>query len=397
MAAFALALVTAVPAHAADVTYSSVLDGSSPTWNRVLNCGTVSGVGTNVSYHAQRFTVDATGSYVLEMVSTTLPDGDGHFTLYSGSFNPAAPLTNCIGVDDDSGTGFMPRLNLVLTSGTVYVLVTSTYANASYGSFTNTISGPGTASFPTTVTVEQAAGQADPTSVAEVEFDVEFSEAVTGLGESAFVIGGTAGATTVTLTGSGTSYVATVTGMTAAGTVTLSLPVGAAQAADGSLNEASTSLDNSVQFSPPAPTVTVEQASGQDDPTSDAEIQFAVEFSAPVTGLDISSFLISGTASSSATSLTGSGASYVLTVTATSAGTVTVTLPGGAATAFGVPNEASTSLDNTITYESGYEGETPGLADSGGGEVPLSLAAALLAAGLLVLGLGRRRRAAQAR
>lgn len=395
-AVLALALVSAPPAYAATVTYSSVLDSSSTTWHRPLRCTLLSGAGTSVAYHVQEFTVDVDGLYRLEMTSSTLFNKDGHFTLYAGAFNPALPFTNCLTADDDSGAGLMPRLDVELTAGTNYILVTSPFENGYQGSFTNEISGPGTARLSATVTVEQSLGQGDPTSAPEVEFDVEFSEPVTGLDGGDFIIGGTAGATTVALTGAGASYVATVTGMTAAGTVTLRLPSGAAQAADATPTAASTSLDNIVEFAPPAPTATVEQALGQDDATTDPEIRFAVEFSGPVTGLDVSSFLVSGTASSSATSLTGSGSSYVLTVTAATAGTVIVSLPAAAATgAFGVLNEASTSLDNTVTYQ-GQE-QAAGLAATGAGEPPLILAAALLGAGVLALILARRRRLAEQR
>ncbi|MDM7923976.1 MAG: right-handed parallel beta-helix repeat-containing protein, partial [Pyrinomonadaceae bacterium] len=70
-----------------------------------------------------------------------------------------------------------------------------------------------------TVTIDQAAGQGDPTSDAAIDFTATFSEAVTGFDASDVVISGTAGATTVQITGGPTVYNVAVSGMTGSGTV----------------------------------------------------------------------------------------------------------------------------------------------------------------------------------
>lgn len=106
---------------------------------------------------------------------------------------------------------------------------------------------------------------------------------------------------------------------------------------------------------PTTPTVTVEQAESQADPTSVASIVFDVTFSEPVTGLTIADFTIGGTAGGTATLLEslGTGAHYRLTVTGIpSSGTVTASLSGSNAQSvnFGINNAASTSDDNTVTY-----------------------------------------------
>ena len=97
------------------------------------------------------------------------------------------------------------------------------------------------------VTIEQAAAQADPTSTSPINFTVTFSETVTGFATGDVTLAGSAGATTGTVTGAGTTYNVAVTGMTGDGTVIASL---AAAVADG--NFASTSIDNSVTFTLPA-------------------------------------------------------------------------------------------------------------------------------------------------
>ena len=100
-----------------------------------------------------------------------------------------------------------------------------------------------------TVTIEQAAGQADPTGVSPITFDVVFSEAVSDFVTGDVTLSGTAGATTGAVTGSGTTYTVAVSGMTGNGTVIASLAAGVATG-DVSLlgNMASTSTDNTVTY-----------------------------------------------------------------------------------------------------------------------------------------------------
>jgi predicted outer membrane repeat protein len=110
-------------------------------------------------------------------------------------------------------------------------------------------------STPPTVTINQAATQADPASAEPIIFDVVFSEPVTGFSGSDVVLSGTATGGQVLVRGSGSTYRALVSFLTGSGTVTASIPAGAAQAADGEGNQASTSTDNTVTFrynSPPS-------------------------------------------------------------------------------------------------------------------------------------------------
>ena len=52
----------------------------------------------------------------------------------------------------------------------------------------------------------------------------------------------------------------------------------------GNPNVASTSTDNTVTYDTTPPTVTINQATGQADPTSGTTVNFTVVFSEPVTG-----------------------------------------------------------------------------------------------------------------
>src|SRR5204862_99600 len=92
-------------------------------------------------------------------------------------------------------------------------------------------------------------------------------------------LGGTApGTLTATVTGGGTTYDVAVSGMTGSGTVIASLGAGVAHDAAGNANTASSSADNTVTYDVTAPAVTVNQASGQSDPTNAAPIHFTVIF-----------------------------------------------------------------------------------------------------------------------
>ncbi len=101
------------------------------------------------------------------------------------------------------------------------------------------------------VTVNQAAGQADPTSTTPVNFTVVFSEHVTGFDATdVSLTGSTAGVSSanIVVTGSGANYNVAVSNITSSGTVRASVPANRAQDIVGKLNTASTSTDNTVTF-----------------------------------------------------------------------------------------------------------------------------------------------------
>ena len=109
------------------------------------------------------------------------------------------------------------------------------------------------------VTINQAAGQADPTNTSPILFTVVFNEPVTGFTSNSgdVVLSGASGANAYTVSGGPSTYTVSVTGMNANGNVTATVPVGAAFDAAGNGNAASTSTDNSVTFVATIPTTTV--------------------------------------------------------------------------------------------------------------------------------------------
>ena len=101
---------------------------------------------------------------------------------------------------------------------------------------------------PPTVTINQAAGQPDPVGGSPLLFDVVFSEPVTDFTAEDITLSGTAGATGAVVAGSGTTYAVGVFGMTQQGTVVAPIAPGVAHDAANNANLASTSTDNTVQF-----------------------------------------------------------------------------------------------------------------------------------------------------
>ena len=256
-----------------------------------------------------------------------------------------------------SGTTYNVAVSGMTGSGTVIASIAAEVAHDAAGnpseattSTDNTVTYDVTAP---TVTINQAAGQADPTSASPINFTVVFSEPVTDFATGDVTLDGTAGATTATVTGSGTTYNVAVSGMTGSGTVIASIAAEVAHDAAGNPCEASTSTDNMVTYDVTAPTVTINQAAGQADPTSASPINFTVVFSEPVTDFATGDVTLSGTAGATTATVTGSGTTYNVAVSGmTGIGTVIASIAAEVAhDAAGNPCEASTSTDNMVTYD----------------------------------------------
>jgi hypothetical protein len=205
---------------------------------------------------------------------------------------------------------------------------------------------------PPSVTINQAVGQPDPTNASSINFTVVFSEVVTDFVSGDVSLGGTAGATTATVTGGPITYTVAVSGMTTSGTVIASITPGVAHDAAGNPNTASISTDNSVTYDITPPTVTIDQAATQIDPTNTSPINFTVVFSETTTDFATGDVSLSGTALPTVATVTGSGTTYNVAVSGMTAnGTVIASIPAGVAKDIaGNPNIASTSTDNSVTY-----------------------------------------------
>jgi hypothetical protein len=262
-----------------------------------------------------------------------------------------------------SGSTYTAAVSGMTTSGTVIATIPAGGASDAAGnpntastSTDNTVTFNAPDTTAPSVTINQGATQADPTSTAPINFTVVFSEPVTGFTGNDVAIAGTAGgAKTVTVSGGGSTYTAAVSGMTTSGTVVATIAAGVATDAAGNGNATSTSTDNSVTFNADTtgPTVTIDQAAGQADPTDASPINFTVVFSDAVSGFTAADVTITGTAGGTKTAVVSGGPSmYSVAVSdMASSGTVVATIAAGVATdAAGNGNTASTSTDNTVTF-----------------------------------------------
>ena len=204
-----------------------------------------------------------------------------------------------------------------------------------------------------TVTISPAAGQKNPTNTGPVHFAVVFSKQVLGFSASSVTITSSGGGTlTDTFTGSGPAYDVMVSGMTGSCQIVANVAAGAVHDVAGNGNSASTG-SNLITYDVTPPTVTINQAANQADPTSQSTIHFTAVFSKPVFDFSPIDVNLSGTAKGSLTdTITGSGTTYDVAVTGMQgSGTVIATIPAGQVhDAPGNVNLGSTSTDNSVTY-----------------------------------------------
>lgn len=106
----------------------------------------------------------------------------------------------------------------------------------------------------TSVTINQASGQLDPTSVSPINFTATFSNPIdpSTFTREDLTLGGTAGATIATIgqvaPNNGTTFNIAISGMISSGIVTVSLDTGKVTDLAGNSNNASTSADNNVAY-----------------------------------------------------------------------------------------------------------------------------------------------------
>ena len=200
-------------------------------------------------------------------------------------------------------------------------------------------------------TVTHAATSADKAS-----FQVTFAQSVTGFGSEDVTVSGTpvpAGGATVSVTGSGTTYTVTVSGLSGSGAVNLSVKPNGATGPLGFQNAASNTA--TVTFANATVGATVALAAGQvatvpHSATAADTATFAVTFTQAVTGFAADDLTVTGgvvPAGGATVSVSGSGASYTVTVSGLSGtGSVNVSVNAGAVTGpLGETNPAS----NTAT------------------------------------------------
>jgi uncharacterized repeat protein (TIGR01451 family) len=287
--------------------------------------------GTNLTY---TITLTNAGPNVADTVSLsdTLPAGTTFKSLTSpGGWSCTTPAVG------SGGTVSCGIANMPVGSA-IFTLTVQVDANVAHGTvLSNTAAVSSTTSDPTpgnqsatatttvidgiapTVTINQAAGQADPALSSPVNFTVVFNEPVSGFDSTDVNLSGTASATTAVVTEigpmNGTTYNVAVSGMTASGTVIAAIPAGAAIDAAANTNTASTSTDDTVTFAPVFPVATGIVRAGA-SPTNATSVQFTVTFSEDVTSVDSGDFSLasSGVTGASIASVSGSGTTRIVSV-----------------------------------------------------------------------------------
>ena len=143
-----------------------------------------------------------------------------------------------------------------------------------------------------TVAIEQTVGQGDPTNATSINFTVTFSETVTDFtGSDVNLSASTApGTLSAVVTGSGTTYNVAVSGYDRGWSRDLIDPGrGSPGCSRQSKHGIDLSTDNTVTYIAGPLNVTVNQATGQNDPTNSLPVNFTVVFSRPI---DTSTFTI---------------------------------------------------------------------------------------------------------
>ncbi|MBI2332247.1 MAG: metallophosphoesterase [Chloroflexi bacterium] len=161
----------------------------------------------------------------------------------------------------------------------------------------------------------------NPTNAIEVNFQVNFSEAVTGVDISDFTLTtNLTGASITNISGSGNSPIITVNTGNGDGTLRLDLadndtilsslgiPLGGVGAANGNFTAGETyTVDKTT------PSV-ISISPVNLNPTNAAAVEFAVVFAEPVSGVDLADFSLVTSNGATLTGITGSGTNYTVSV-----------------------------------------------------------------------------------
>jgi len=214
--------------------------------------GTTNG-GVDTSSPAQTFTISVDAP-VITLSPATLPDG-----ILAFAYSQTITASGGTGTYTFAVTAGTLPTGLTLSSagvlsgspialGTFNFTVTATDSSGGSGPFMGSQAYSITINNGMSVTIDQDAGQADPTNISPINFTVVFSAVTTDFATGDVTLSGTAGATTAIVTGSGTTYNVAVSGMTSNGTVIAEIDAGVATDAGGNPNNASTSTDNTVTY-----------------------------------------------------------------------------------------------------------------------------------------------------
>ncbi|HCA57666.1 MAG TPA: hypothetical protein DEP46_06715, partial [Blastocatellia bacterium] len=213
---------------------------------------------------------------------------------------------------------------------------------------------------PPIVSINQRAGQPDPTTSDIVMFDISFDQQVFGFTEEDISLA----SSTIDLSNVDT-FLAYDEGSTTASYrvsdivsngqfVRATILTGAVTDRAGNVSGPSVSTDNTVTVDNVRPSVAVTQAAGQPDPAFTQPINFTAQFSETVYNFNTSSLILSGTAglANAQAVITGSGSTYNIAISnvVANGGTVRLSLQTGAGVdAAGNLSYTLINTDNQVT------------------------------------------------
>ncbi|MCC7441858.1 MAG: hypothetical protein IT285_09500 [Bdellovibrionales bacterium] len=210
-------------------------------------------------------------------------------------------------------------------------------------------------------TLQQAPAQLDPTNSLSADFDLVFSEPITPATLTPSDIqqlGSAPGVTwTITNLGDGINFTLHADAASGPGTLRPFLPPGAVSDASGNLNAGSTGADGTVTYDTVAPTISLNQAGGQADPTNSFPVIFDLVFSEPINPgtFDASDITQTGSATGVVWTLSNTGDDRNFTLSATGVATSGTLIPSVLASVVsdlaGNGNMSSASTDNIVLFD----------------------------------------------
>jgi hypothetical protein len=329
------------------------------------------GTAPGAKSDASSVIVDTAGPSVASFTTATVSPSNAAGLTYTVTFNE--PVTGLSGGDFTVGgtaTGWSVTgvtaaganaytVTLNGTMGTDGTVMPRLAAGAVADAAGNT--GPAAEASGTTTTIDRQAPQVTelsattPTRSGSVAYTLTFDEAISGLAAGDFTIGGTSTGWTVTgvSASSGTTFtVQLARSGPSDGTLVLGLGAGTVSDRAGNAGPAASYTGTTVTIDRTAPTVSTFSAT---TPTRTSPIAYTLTFSEPVTGLGAGDFTVGGTSAGwTVASVSGSGASYTVSVSndSPSTGTVVLTLSPGAVTdAAGNTAPGSASAAGAVTFD----------------------------------------------
>lgn len=135
-----VALAALGSAQAATHTINGDTTGA-PTFHRPVTRTALSTVGTDVRYAPFMFSASVSGVYSFIATGSGF---DPYTFLYRGVFEPTAPLTGLVNLNDDIPGAYLESGFLsFVDANTTYTFVTAGFENLQGGPFVATIDGPG--------------------------------------------------------------------------------------------------------------------------------------------------------------------------------------------------------------------------------------------------------------